>query len=141
MEMGYRISVNTMLGRTLASGTTPFLISIFIFSVVDTSIIDGGIALDTIMDFTTNGDAIFDLNEDVLDLTGFFSYWGTNVDENNVGDYLRINGSDIQIDPDGPGSVFWGSSPWTTIATLNGTSDTFTNVDLSSMVAAGQIVL
>ncbi len=121
---------------TLAGGTGQDL---FIYSPIDTSS-NGGIATDTITDFFTDKDGIFEANEDVIDLSGFFSNQGINVNAGNVDDYLHMSGTNIQIDYDGPGG-FFGSSSWVTIATLSGTSTVFTDADLSNMITASQIVL
>ncbi|OYZ26556.1 MAG: hypothetical protein B7Y23_00800, partial [Sulfurovum sp. 16-42-52] len=111
---------------------------IFVYSPIDTSS-TGGIATDTITDFYTDKDTIFEANEDVIDLSGFFSNQGIAVNASNIGDYVNMNGTSLQIDYNGPG--FFGSHSWSTIATLSGSSTTFSDADLANMIAAGQIVL
>ena len=132
---GNDILIGAAGSDTITGGTGQ---DIFVYSPIDTSS-TGGIATDTLTDFYTDKDAIFEADEDVIDLSGFFSNQGIVVDAGNIGDYVNMNGTSLQIDYNGPG--FFGSHSWSTIATLSGTSTTFSNTDLANMIAAGQIVL
>jgi hypothetical protein len=105
---------------------------VFVFVPVDGSA-NGGVGLDTITDFTTNLNGLFETNEDKIDLTGFFSDLGIAVNSGNVLQYLNMSGTSLQIDRDGGGDAF------VDLVVLTGTS--LTNSTLDEMVLAGQLVL
>ncbi|MBD3792447.1 MAG: cadherin-like domain-containing protein, partial [Campylobacterales bacterium] len=107
---------------------------VFVFGSLDDTA-NGGNGTDTIADFVTDLDNIYDTNEDVIDLSGLFSDSGITVDASNVTDYLHMNGTTLQIDRDGTGSAY----TMTSLATL--TNTTITDADLANLIAAGQFVL
>lgn len=76
-------------------------------------------------------------SEESINLSAFFEEMGINVDADNVSEYLQMDGSILQIDPDGIAST----SGWTNVATFLGTSDTLSDTDLIDVIAPCQYVI
>jgi Ca2+-binding RTX toxin-like protein len=98
---------------------------------------NGGLGVDTIVSggFVSNLDGLFQAEEDILDLRGLFVDAAGNegiVNVGNIDQYLRINGSTLQIDRDG------GANSFTNLVNLTGTNVTSANLD--ELYTAGQII-
>ncbi len=103
----------------------------YVFKPLD-STANGGLGVDTILsgEFVSNLDNILNANEDILDLSGLFADGA--VTATNIGQYLRINGTTLQIDRDG------GANSFTSLVNLTGTNTTTANLD--ELYTAGQIL-
>jgi len=103
----------------------------YVFKPLDATA-NGGLGLDTILSggFVTDLDGIFEANEDILDLTGFFA--PDTVNAGNISEYLRMSGSTLQIDRDGGGNSF------VNLVNMTGTSITTNHLD--ELLTAGQII-
>lgn len=106
-------------------------------------ILDGGVGtdtykwyesrsgLDTIVSggFVSNLDGVLDAEEDILDLTNLFD---AAVTVDNISQFLRMNGTTLQIDRDG------GANSFTNLVNL--TASNVTSANLDELYTAGQIL-
>jgi len=105
---------------------------VYIFKPQDNSA-NGGIGLDTILNFASNRNSIFDAGEDTLDLTGMFG--SQSITASNINQYLHMNGTTLQVDRDGAGSAY----SFVSLANIQGTNITTANLD--ELFTAGQIIV
>ena len=106
-------------------------IDTYVFAALDGTA-NGGLGVDSIVSggFVSNLDSVLDAEEDILDLRGMFTN-GT-VNTGNIEQYLRMDGSMLQIDRDG------GADSFTNLVNLTITNITTANLD--ELVTAGQIL-
>ncbi|MCE1183351.1 MAG: M10 family metallopeptidase C-terminal domain-containing protein, partial [Rhodocyclales bacterium] len=101
----------------------------------------GGLGNDKIYDFTSNFDAVFDANEDVIDLSAFFSQNGITVDASNITHYVHMSTSTLglmKIDTTAAGAS--GTAAYSFL-TLSGTSNIFSDSNLANLIQAHQLIL
>lgn len=94
---------------------------------------NGGLGLDRIVYFKTDLNQLLNANEDIIDLRGMFA--NAIVNDSNIDQYLRMNGSTLQIDRDG------GANSFSDLINLT-VSDAYnvTNANLDELYTAGQIL-
>ena len=108
----------------------------YVFAALDGTA-NGGLGMDTIVSggFLSNLDGLFQEEEDILDLTGLFVDAAGNVgvvNAGNIDQYLRMNGSTLQIDRDGGANSF--------INLVNLTASNVSSANLDELYTAGQII-
>jgi Ca2+-binding RTX toxin-like protein len=125
---------NTAAANTAGSDT-------FVYAALDATA-NGGLGLDTIYYFGTDGDNSLNLAvEDVLDMTGMFA--AGDVNAGNITQYLHMNGNTLQVDRDGAGAGY----AFTNLINFNSARDasntviTITDSMLANMLTAGQILV
>lgn len=126
---------NTLDGRggddTITGGDKSDTFAFFYLAVENGT---GGNGIDTITDFTTNKDTIFDTNEDFICIKDLFAP-NLIVTADNFADYAQMNGNTLQIDRDGAESTY----SWSNLAVLQ--NNTITNDELLNIFLAGQIII
>lgn len=93
---------------------------------------NGGLGFDTIVrrGFVTNLNSLLQAGEDILDLTGMFAPGAVNA--GNIGQFLHMNDTILQIDRDGGGNSF--------VNLVNIVGTDITNSKLDELYTAGQIL-